>query len=420
MINLYQHQLDALEQTKSMNRCAYYLDMGLGKTFVGAEKLMMLHGENQRDLLICQKSKIEDWIDHFNEHYDIPIFNLTNTKEFKEFWKSNNGVGVINYELAWRRKELIKLSDFTLMLDESSLIQNHKKAKQSKFVLSLNPENVILLSGTPVGGKYENLWSQLKLLGWNISEELYERQYVNWTLTDDDGSGIRHKIVDKDNPYKNVERLKYKMRKYGAVFMKTEECFELPEQRFQRINVPSSREYKLFMEHSYICIGDEELIGDNTLSKVLYARQLCGQYNQEKLNAVRELLESTNDRVIIFYSFNAELEHLKRICEQLNRSVSEINGHNKDLTAYNDDSSSVTLVQYQAGSKGLNLQKCNKIVYFTLPLSSEDFEQSKKRIHRIGQNETCIYYLMICKNSIEEHILKTLEMRKDFTDELFT
>ncbi len=53
MINLYQHQLDALEQTKSMNRCAYYLDMGLGKTFVGAEKLMMLHGENQRDLLIC-------------------------------------------------------------------------------------------------------------------------------------------------------------------------------------------------------------------------------------------------------------------------------------------------------------------------------------------------------------------------------
>ena len=210
------------------------------------------------------------------------------------------------------------------------------------------------------------------------------------------------------------------MRKFGAVFMKTEECFELPEQRFQRINVPSSREYKLFMEHSYICIGDEELIGDNTLSKVLYARQLCGQYNQEKLNAVRELLESTNDRVIIFYSFNAELEHLKRICEQLNRSVSEINGHNKDLTAYNEDSSSVTLVQYQAGSKGLNLQKCNKIVYFTLPLSSEDFEQSKKRIHRIGQNETCIYYLMICKNSIEEHILRTLEMRKDFTDELFT
>ena len=48
-----------------------------------------------------------------------------------------------------------------------------------------------------------------------------------------------------------------------------------------------------------------------------------------------------------------------------------------------------------------------------------DFEQSKKRIHRIGQKQTCFYYLMLCRGSIEERILKTLEERKDFTDELF-
>ena len=68
---------------------------------------------------------------------------------------------------------------------------------------------------------------------------------------------------------------------------------------------------------------------------------------------------------------------------------------------------------------GLNLQKSNKIIYFTLPLSSELFEQSKKRIHRIGQNEHCFYYVMTCRNSVEEQIRQTLEMRKDYTDELF-
>jgi hypothetical protein len=325
-------------------------------------------------------------------------------------------IGVINYELAWRRKDLLKLTGFTLMLDESSLIQN-TGAKQSKFILQLHPDNVILLSGTPVGGKYENLWSQLHLLGWNISEKMYKNQYVNWTQID--AGGMKHWIVDKDDPYKNIDRLKRKMREHGAVFMKTEEVFDLPKQIFTKIKVDRSKEYSKFMKDCIVWIDETELVGDTTLTKMLYARQLCGHYNKEKLSAFMDLIQSTEDRVIVFYSFNAELNALKAVCKECDKPVSEVNGHTKDLTAYEEESNSVTLVQYQAGSKGLNLQKCNKIIYFTLPLSSEDFEQSKKRIHRIGQEKTCFYYLMICRGSIEERILKTLEERKDFTDELF-
>ena len=92
----------------------------------------------------------------------------------------------------------------------------------------------------------------------------------------------------------------------------------------------------------------------------------------------------------------------------------------KDLTAYETESYSVTLVQYQAGAMGLNLQKSNKIVYFSLTEESELFEQSKKRIHRIGQEKPCFYYLLICKNSIEDlEILPTLNVRKELTDDLF-
>jgi superfamily II DNA/RNA helicase len=155
------------------------------------------------------------------------------------------------------------------------------------------------------------------------------------------------------------------------------------------------------------------------LTKLLFSRQLCGHFNKDKLTAFRDLVESTQDRLIVFYSFNAELEALKKICHSLGRPTSEVNGHCKDLTAYEQESNSVTLCQYQSASKGLNLQKCNRIIYFTLPLSSEDFEQSKKRIHRIGQENPCFYYLMICRNTVEEQILQTLEARRDFTDELF-
>ena len=440
MVKLLPHQKEAMEQTEGLQNIAVYHDMGLGKTFTGSE--MMKRFACRVNLIVCQKSKVQDWVDHIKGNYsELCICDLTDKRQFEVFlhWFKDTSVecvGVINYELAWRRKELLKLKDFCLMLDESSLIQN-KSAKQTKFILKLKPSHVILLSGTPVGGKYENLWTQLHLMGWDISEKLYEKQYVNWKTIE--VGGMIHKIVDKDDPYKNTDRLKRKMREHGAVFKKTEECSQLPEQTFSKVMIKPIKEYWKFQKDSIITMdtlnlhefhddsdfyGKDvtpriELVGDTTLTKLLFSRQLCGHFNRDKLDAFRDLVESTQDRLIVFYSFNAELEQLKKICHQLGRPISEINGHCKDLTAYDQESNSVTLCQYQSASKGLNLQKCNRIIYFTLPLSSEDFEQSKKRIHRIGQERPCFYYLLICKGTVEEQILQTLEARRDFTDELF-
>lgn len=379
------------------------------------------------NLVICQKSKIQDWLDHFSKNYSSAEFefviNGTLPASLEFFIRNpndyNSALCVINYELAWRRKDLLKLKDFTLMLDESSLIQN-PTAKQSKFVLKLgeNAANVILLSGTPTSGKYENLWTQIHLLGWTISRKLYETQYVNWETLELGQKFIR--IPDRKVPYKNIDRLKRKLRENGAVFMKTEECFELPEQTFVEVKVPQSSEYKRFMTDSIVTLEDGvELVGDTTLTKLLYARQLCGQYSKAKLDAFRSLVESTNDRLIVFYNFTAELEELADIAREYDIPFSTISGSLKDLRAYEQVENAITFVQYQAGSMGLNLQKANKIIYYSLPLRSELFEQSKKRIHRIGQDKPCFYYIMMCKGSVEEKIYQTLKKREDFTNELF-
>ena len=419
-MKLFPHQLDALNATEDQNRVAYYLDMGLGKTFLGAEKAIQMGAKTI--LVVCQKSKIQDWVDHFKSHYDKQVFNLTVTKEFDTFHGLSMGerftcIGVINYDLIWRRKDFLNLNGFTLILDESSLIQN-QSSKRSKFILKMKPANVILLSGTPTGGKYENLWSQIHLLGWNISEKVYNAQYVNWKNIN--VGGMIHKIVDKEDPYRNVERLKQKMRDHGAVFMKTEEVFDLPEQNFIQVNVPTTKEYRKFKRDHLVTVDGIEFVGDSTLSYRLYQRQLCTAYNSNKVQAFRDLLESTQDRLIVFYNFNCELVELQAACNDLERPVSVVNGSTKDLTAYEQESNSVTLVQYQAGAMGLNLQKANKIVYFSLTEESELFEQSKKRIHRIGQERPCFYYILICQNSIEDvEILPTLNIRKERTDDLF-
>ena len=66
-MKLFEHQKQALDLTKNLNKVAYYLDMGLGKTFVGAEKMVQLG--NKVNLVVCQKSKVQDWVDHFIKHY---------------------------------------------------------------------------------------------------------------------------------------------------------------------------------------------------------------------------------------------------------------------------------------------------------------------------------------------------------------
>lgn len=396
-------------------------EMGLGKTYTGGEKLIQLG--SKVNLIICQKSKINDWLDHFRDnYYNVLVLDLTNKVDFKMFTIENEYrcesydymIGVINYELAFRRPELEKLKGFTLMLDESSLIQNDQ-AKRSKFILKkLKPANVILLSGTPTGGKYENLYSQLKLLGWNISKETYWNTYIEYHY--EDMGGFPVKFIDG---YKNVDRLKRKMREYGCHFLKTEDVLELPEQIFTTIKVSASKEYKKFKKDRVVEVDGVQLVGDNTLTKMLYERQLCGQYSKAKLEAFKDLVESTEDRLIVFYNFTAELSLLLRNIAEYNRNISVVNGEEKNLYAYNDCDDSITFIQYQAGAMGLNLQKANKIIYYSPPLSSELYEQSKKRTNRIGQDRTCYYYNLTVTGSIEERIYKTLAMRKDFTERLF-
>ena len=415
-MKLFNHQSEALNLTADKNRVAYYHDMGLGKTYTGGEKLIQLGAKV--NLVICQKSKISDWVDHFESNYKrYAIFDLTNKKDFEQFIfedfiKLNNIIGVINYELAFRRPELAKLKDFTLMLDESSLIQN-EQAKRSKFILKkLKPANVILLSGTPTGGKYERLYSQLKLLGWDISKTTYWNTYIDYHFEDMGGFPVR--FIDG---YKNVDRLKRKMREYGCHFLKTEDVLELPEQIFTTVKIPVSKDYRKFRKDKVVTVDGTQLIGDNTLTKMLYERQLCGQYSKDKLEAFKDLVASTEDRLIVFYNFTSELVELRR--ELLDRPISIVNGQYKDLTNYENCDNSITFIQYQAGAMGLNLQKANKIIYYTPPLSSELYEQSKKRINRIGQNRTCYYYNLTVTGSIEEKIYRTLAMRRDYTEKLF-
>lgn len=406
-MQLYEHQIQALKTVEGRRQVAFYHTMGAGKTFTGSEQLKKYN--NKYNLVICQKSKIDDWVEHFKTYYpEYEVIDFTKKQEIKE------GIIVVNYELAWRRPVLTKLTNFTLMLDESSLISN-ENAKRTKFILQkLKPTNVILLSGTPVDGKYEQLWSQSRLLGWDISKKEFYDRYI---ITQDLNIKFCPFPIKTVVGYRNVEELKSMLRFYGANFLRIEDVLNLPETTFTTIRVDQIPEYKKFSKNKVVEIDGDTLVGDNVLTYGLYKRMLCSVYNKNKIEAFKDILDSTEERLIVFYNFNKELEKLKEIAK--NRPISVVNGSEKNLEAYENENNSITFIQYQAGAMGLNLQKANKIIYFSLPLKCEYYMQSQKRIHRIGQERPCFYYILETKNSIEEDIKKSLEKKEDYTLALY-
>lgn len=122
---------------------------------------------------------------------------------------------------------------------------------------------------------------------------------------------------------------------------------ELPEVTEQSIRQRKTADYKKIMKNGIIQIGDEVIIGDNSLTKMMRARQLCSIYNPDRAAAVEDLLlQAGTEPVVIFYNWTAELDILKSICERC-----------KDSSAYYAGTPGTAIcVQYRAGAMGLNLQ----------------------------------------------------------------
>lgn len=157
-MQLYPHQQTALEKTAHFNRVAYYLDMGLGKTFVGSEKA---NSFPEKIVLVCQKSKIDDWVNHFREHYPFTVFDLTNKKQLEEFTGTiGKCVGVINYDLVFRRSYFAYMSGF-------------KSTFLSMVQCLLGDENISSLDLKELGDRFKTaeMFGKLANIGDDIGDE---------------------------------------------------------------------------------------------------------------------------------------------------------------------------------------------------------------------------------------------------------
>ena len=388
----------------------------MGKTLLAQTHICRIAYKYENVLVVCQKSKILDWYNHWKTNTDYRVLNFYDLKpkELKEIDLMGHTVIVVSYDSVWRRpifREFAKTAH--LILDESSLIQN-EGTKRTDFIMKLEPLTVTLLSGTPCSGRYENMWTQCHLLGWDITRTQYWNRYVEWHMEKFYSIPRPIRVVDG---YKNVEELKFKLREHGAVFMTTEEAIELPDKIEETTYVPTSDAYKRFKKNWLVEIDGEEIVGDTPLNKMLGLRKLASYYSEEKRQALQDILEVNPERIVVFYTFKKELDAIRECAGR--RHFCEINGDHHDQSDFDKYDDCVIACQYMASSMGLNLQKSHILVYFSPTLSADLFMQSQARIHRIGQTKKCNYVYLVCEDSIESEIYETLRRREDYVLKLF-
>lgn len=79
----------------------------------------------------------------------------------------------------------------------------------------------------------------------------------------------------------------------------------------------------------------------------------------------------------------------------------------------------MTLIQYMAGSAGIELQYANEVVFYTPTYSYQDFSQAMGRAYRNGQKRKVTMYRFITQNTIEQAIYEALENKEDFSEMLY-
>jgi len=251
-------------------------------------------------------------------------------------------------------------------------------------------------------------------------------------------------------PYKHLEELKSKIEKYSYIVRK-KDCLDLPEKVYEKLTVElSAQQKKIYkqLEKDYIAqYEDKALSVQNKLSLLLRLAQVTGGFfpysfdteedgemiakkgvvpigKSVKLEALKRDIEETDERLIIFSTFTAEIQML----------IKELTKHfpNKRVEAYYGKTSShkraiikedfkvgdidILVGNTSCAGVGLNLQKAHLVYYYSNNYSLYYREQSEDRVHRIGQTETCVYKDIIAVGTIDEKIHKSLKEKKNLLE----
>jgi SWI/SNF-related matrix-associated actin-dependent regulator of chromatin subfamily A-like protein 1 len=426
----FPHQIEAVTYIEEKPAVALFDEQGLGKTKIVIDALC-LNMENQvlsGALIICRKNLIANWQDEINTHSYLKSIVLRGTpKEKGTRFMGYAHFYIINYESVHsefdRIKMFLEVRKFAIVLDESHAIKNPESVT-AKIIHKLSIYSIkrIIISGTPIANKPEDLWSQYyfldqgKLLGNNF--KVFKSMYLadlkdSEKMIGDDKFGQLRQIIDSSS----IRRLK-------------KDVLKLPEKIYIDKEVVLNNKqllmYNQVRDELYLEIEnvDGEIIideNDELLKKLLRLAQIASNprlidqsYDQTPakfpvLDGLINEIISKDEKVIVWSCFVGNIiglvKHYKEFGAQSIYGDMTIEKRNLSIDRFkNDKDAKILFANPAAAKEGLTLTVANNAIYLDRNFNLVDYLQSQDRIHRISQNKECRIYKIIAKNTIDEYI----------------
>lgn len=416
---LYDYQKKIVDSRDFYESHALFMDMGTGKTITSLA--LFEQSKLKKILIVCIVSKKEDWYDELKNLTGIEATILDKgTTKNKELLKNKSNAYIVNFESCWRLdKDLLNLidEDWFIIIDESHKIKN-TKSKIGKFMNKLRTKTYAkcILTGTPQNQGYIDYYNQLRFIDvFMMSEVEFKRKYCEFELASFNGRYVNQLVG-----YKNVQELD-RIINENCIFFKRDITNDMIPSDVM-VNIDKHKSYDKFRKDKVF----EDVIGDSMSAHRMGLRQLCCGFikdikvHNNKEIWLKDFLDNYNERVVIFYNFNMELDSIKKVCEDLKRPYSVYNGSEKDFTNFEKNDDAIAICNYASASLGLNnLVLSNVCIMYSPTEDYINFTQSKKRIDRLGQTKKPLFYYLQTKNSIEGAIYRSLKAGKNFDDKMF-
>lgn len=419
------HQKTGVRFLRGRSAAALFDEQGLGKSkqLIDAIAQDVESGSIQGALLVCPNTLKTTWGEEIEKHSELryAVFGAGRKARRVAFQSLNAHLYVINYEAVAAElpalQALLRFKRMAFVLDESHRIKT-PEATVTKAIHSLRASAAkrIIMTGTPVANKPDDLWSQLFFLddGESLGEtfEEFRKRYMS------KGGYVRMEELRE-----KVARVSLRREKTGTV--------SLPEKRVARVEVQLSgaqlRLYETLRRELALWVrgltGEQVLEqAENILTRLVRLAQLASNprlldasYSEtpSKFLALDQILEdyveTRHEKAIVWTSFVGNIPRLLKRYEPY-RPVclhGEMDGRARDraVRAFKSKDDVRLLVANPAAAReGLTLTQSRVAVYLDRTFNLVDFLQSQDRIHRLSQTKPCDILLLIAKRSVDEFV----------------
>lgn len=432
---LHDYQNRGVQFIKDNDKCALWLDMGLGKTLTTLTAVADLS-----DSLDINKTLIIAPLRVANTTWHKELLNWQHTSHLKysivtgsektrqSALYADADIYIINREnVKWIVDLYGKKWPFDMIvIDESSSFKS-SSSQRWKALRKVMPyvDRMVQLTGTPTSNGLMDLFAQIYLLDTGerlgrtmtaYKKRFFESDYMGFKFTPRDGADEQiHKLISDK-----------------VMTMLAEDYLQLPE----RIDVVlpvviSDALYKqyLVLEKEFIAqIDDAEIAVFNAAALANKLLQFCNGavYTDEhknwttlhdaKLDALSDIVDDNpSENILIAYNYKTDLERLiKKFPDAV---VMDKQGDAVQL--WNDGRIKMLLAHPASAGHGLNLQAGgNMIVWFGLNWSLELYQQFNGRLHRQGQTKPVKIIHLVTQGCIDEKVMSAIANKASTQREL--